>query len=310
MADAAVPNLQPTTDVTRLSGFLASIGSFSEDMILFFNQSETLYHYTSLDGLLAIVEGEDLRLTHARYCNDEAELTHGLDLARTVISDELKSAQGKRRDYLEELQKLMQSVEIEPAYICCFCNIPDRLSQWRAYGANGTGVCMEFHVASFSYITGLTQGAGLMRFWKVFYGVETQQKIIRSAINYYPTNEPASTHAEWAQWTMDAIRFFIPSFKHQDFVEEEEWRLIFTPSPTATAQLSHRTSRGMLIPYYCMKDIAQSFNLQPPKLPLRSVRIGPNPNRLLNNASIRMLLDKKGYQSTEIKASQATYRGS
>ena len=52
-----------------------------------------------------------------------------------------------------------------------------------------------------------------------------EQKIIRSAIKYYPSFEPNAVPADWARWTADAIGFFLPTFKNDAFEEEKEWRL-------------------------------------------------------------------------------------
>src|SRR5581483_1707559 len=122
------PPIDFSIDLKRLSNFLSSIGSFSEDMILFFLATETLHHYTNLDGMLAILSGGDIRLTHARYCNEEAEMTHGLELAKSVIAEERgKATDPKRQQYLDELTRLLTEVEVEPVYIACFCEAVDRL---------------------------------------------------------------------------------------------------------------------------------------------------------------------------------------
>ena len=312
MGDPVSAPANLTADSQRLSGFLRSIGSFSEDLILSFGTTETLHHYTNLDGLLAILSSGDLRLTHSRYCNDEAEMTHGLALASEVLADERsKATDPNRQVYLDELLRLSKETAAEPVYIACFCESLDRLSQWRAYGANGTGVSLEFEPAQFSYITGpdLPPNIGLMRFWKVFYPRETQRKIIRSAINYYPNFEPTAAPNDWASWTWEAIRFFLPTFKHQDFSEEEEWRLIFTPSQGVPVGPSYRVARGMLVPYYSLRELSQAMGYPNRNLPLRSLRIGPSPNKALNLVSARMLLDKYGYQHVTVSASSIPYRG-
>ncbi|MCC6860052.1 MAG: DUF2971 domain-containing protein [Bryobacterales bacterium] len=301
----------PTTDPDRLRGFLNSIGSFSEDLILWFNVEQKLYHYTNLDGLRGIVSNSDLWLTHAQYCNDEEELTHGVRLTRSVIEEQAQPADPKRREYLAELLRLLDSPQLDPVYICCFCEKDDLLSQWRAYAANATGVSLEFEPAGFAYTTGpdCPPAMGLMRFWKVFYPPETQRKIIRSAIDYYPRFEPGSEPADWARWTAEAIRFFIPTFKNSDFQEEKEWRLIFTPAAGSPAQPSYRVARGMLAPYYSLSELARQLGRAGQKLPLTAVRIGPGPNKRLNAASVRMLLDRHGYDHVRVDQSETPYRG-
>ncbi len=303
--------MSSTTDPGRLGGFLNSIGSFSEDLILWFNVEQKLYHYTNLDGLRGIVANSDLWLTHAQYCNDDEELKHGVRLTESVVQAEAQSADPKRREYLDELLRLLEGPQLDPVYICCFCEADDLLSQWRAYAANATGVSLEFEPAGFSFITGpdCPPNVGLMRFWKVFYPPDTQRKIIRSAIDYYPKFEPGAAPADWARWTAEAVRFFIPTFKNDDFIEEKEWRLIFTPAPGSPVKPSFRVARGMLVPYYSLNDLARQLGRTDQKLPLASVRIGPGPNRHLNATSARMLLDRHGYDDVGVDSSETPYRG-
>ncbi|UWZ84556.1 DUF2971 domain-containing protein [Occallatibacter riparius] len=311
MAEITENAFNPTTDPGKLKGFLESIGSFSEDLILWFNVGQKLYHYTNLEGLLGILSKNDLWLTHAQYCNDEQELTHGLQLTRKVIEEQAQGADPKRKSYLEELLSLLTEPKLDPVYVCCFCERDDLLSQWRAYAANATGVSIEFEPANFSYITGpdCPPTVGLMRFWKVFYSPETQQKIIRSAINYYPFFDQAAAPSDWAKWTAEAIRFFIPTFKNKDFVGEEEWRLIFTPASGGPVKPSYRVRGGMLVPYYSLIELCRQLGLPDQKLPLASVRIGPSPNKRLNAASVRMMLDRHGYESARVELSDTPYRG-
>lgn len=304
-------SINPTTAPDKLRGFLDSIGSFSEDLILWYSLEQRLYHYTNLDGLNAIVANNDLWLTHAQYCNDEEELTRGLQVTQSVIQEQAKSSDAKQREYLDELSNLLDSTCLEAVYICCFCEKDDLLSQWRAYAANATGVSLECEPTGFNYITGpdCPPAVGLMRFWKVFYKMETQQKIIRSAIKYYPSFEPNAVPADWARWTAEAIRFFLPTFKNDAFAEEKEWRLIFTPTPNNATQPSYRVARGMLIPHYSLKELAAHLGQVDHKLPLTAVRIGPSPNKRLNAASARMLLDRHGYSNVRVNVSESPYRG-
>tara|TARA_R110002049_G_scaffold150602_5_gene313737 strand:+ start:9611 stop:9868 length:258 start_codon:yes stop_codon:yes gene_type:complete len=46
----------------------------------------TLYHYSSLAGVLGIVSSGELRASDIRYMNDSAELRHTLDVLRNYIT--------------------------------------------------------------------------------------------------------------------------------------------------------------------------------------------------------------------------------
>jgi hypothetical protein len=226
---------EPFVDISALSIFLESIGSHHVDQI-YVPQSNlktgslSLYHYTDLHGLVGIVENHDLWVSHSRYSNDDEEMTHGLSVVRRAL--ERATSTGTHDGvYLQTLSRLTE--EPEGVYICCFCEKDNLLSQWRGYGANGTGVSVQFAPKEFADVAGPDDTHGLLRFWKVFYQPNTQDDIIDQAITYYaPATNPGQSVQDLARKAADAIRFFIPTFKNKDFEEESEWRLIFTPSRT------------------------------------------------------------------------------
>jgi hypothetical protein len=89
-----------------------------------------------------------------------------------------------------------------------------------------------------------------------------------------------------ARKAADAIQFFIPTFKNPAFHEENEWRLIFTPSPggadIALPKVKFRVGRSMLVPYYSLQDIRASPMspvVMPSLLPIVGVRLGPSPTQ-------------------------------
>ena len=195
----------------------------------------------------------------------------------------------------------------EGFYICCFCEEPNLLSQWRSYGANGTGVCLAFDPMQFTAITGADMPLGLMRVWRVFYKDKTQEKIVRSAIDFVPELRPGADPELMARQAADAIHFFIPTFKNSDFAEEKERRLIFTPFPDCSVKPRYRTARGMLAPYYSVRDLTETAGSA--LLPLRSITIGPSVRKELNAQSTAMLLAQNGYDDVEVAVSDTPYRG-
>jgi hypothetical protein len=260
-------------DMVALNGFLSSVGStVGPELIL--SPGKDLFHYTDLNGLIGIVEKGDLWLTHSRYSNDEEEMAHGQRVAGEAITSaaSLSANDPARTEYLQQLKVLIEKPSPEGVYICCFCQ------------------------KGFGPWTGADCPHGLMRFWKVFYKAETQRKIVDGAINY--SWIPGSTAAQCAQRAADAIQFFIPTFKNADFEEEAEWRLIFTPNPVCAVLPQFRVRGTMLVPYYRLRDLVPGAPIMGGSpLPIGHVTVGPSASKILNVASVRMLLDKSGQTS-------------
>lgn len=303
--------MQPDSkiDTAALNEFLNFVGSYTVDLIYNPGDLTAIYHYTDLNGLKGIVDNHDLWLTHSRYSNDDEELTHGFQIVQKVIKEELaKETDLGREDYLKQISEMFETPKPEAIYICCFCAKDNLLSQWRSYGANGTGVTLSFDPARFDYITGPdSPPSGLIRLWKVFYNEVTQRNIVQNAISFY-WNKLILPIDERVHQAVDAIQFFVPTFKNRDFEEEDEIRLIFTPFPDTLIKPQFRVSRGMLIPYYSLKELSGSTSFARP-LPVLKVRVGPSANKQLNVESAEMLLVKAGYQDVSVESSNTPYRG-
>ena len=299
-------------DLERLRAFLESIKSLTDDFIFGPNDGKPLYHYTDLGALQNIVTNGDMWLTNSRYSNDEEEITHGYRVANEAI-EQAKAQQVADPlwpQYLAEVGRLVAKPTDEGVYICCFCKFDNLLSQWRGYAANGNGVSIEFNPAGFKPIVGAgSPHKGLMRLWKVFYDEGQQRGIATSALRFAFDHTPADTVEVRAQRAADAITFFIPTFKHNDFKDEEEWRLIFTPPPDCIVKPRFRVARNMLVPYYTLKDLAPPPPAgAPQKLPITGLRVGPSAQKVLNAASAQALIEAAEYDF-EVLISNTPWRG-
>ena len=303
-------------DIGALTTFLDSVQSYSHYLVQKVAPGQLFYHYTDLNALNGIVRKHDLWLTNSRYSNDEDEITHGYTVAKRVIERQLRSAKRQRPkkddlriEFLEALSNLVEESPPEGFYVCCFCEEDNLLSQWRSYGANGTGASLAFDPMEFTQITGTDMPLGLMRLWRVFYKTSTQERIVEASVDHAYETYRTMAVAEMAQRAADAIQFFVPTFKNEDFQEERERRLIFTPFPGCPVKPRYRVARGMLAPFYSMRDLAfHVFDAQW-HLPLRSVLIGPSAQQELNLASTKMLLVQNGYDNAVVAASETPYRG-
>jgi hypothetical protein len=293
-------------DTDSLRTFLESIRSFAGPALILESASiQRLYHYTDLGGLNGIISANDLWLTHLRFSNDDEELAHGQRVAKQAITTVKQGATEEKIAYLTEVESMLNEPQADGVYICCFCSEDNLLSQWRGYGANGAGVSIELNPAEFEHLTGPDCPHGLLRLWKVFYDEEQQRGIIFSALEFSWGHQTHLSISKRAQNAADAIQFFIPTFKNQDFADEKEWRLIFTPRLGANIQRRFRPARNMLVPYYTLQSLGWANR----PLPVTGLCIGPSTHKLLNAQSAQMLLLQSSYMEVPVAISQTPYRG-
>ncbi len=299
-------------DFQWLQNFLYSIRSYASDETLILESpgASDLYHYTDLAGFKGIIDTGDLWLTHLRFSNDHEELTHGKVIVRQKLAERMQQTAPDGLEFLKKLELQLEQPVADGIYICCFCEKNNLLSQWRGYGANGSGVCLKFDKQRFSHLSGADCKAGLLRLWKVFYKIEQQRSIIDKAITF-AWEYGGANDDEKAKRAAEAIQFFIPTFKNPDFEEEQEWRLIFTPDPAERGRPMFRTGRNMLIPYFGL----QSLGWGDVPLPITGVCVGPGVQKDINAQSIQMLLAQRqysgvaGYPSVPVEVSKTPYRG-
>jgi len=312
--------VRPTRDIKALSSYLEGARSFHHDFIREVkkdaNGQPLFYHYSDLTGLKGIVTEHDLWLTHALFCNDEAELALGTKVAR----DEIARIRGtralpkKKAQYLEALDEQLKKPATESVYICCFCEEGDALSQWRAYGGNGNGVSIRLDAYEFEQYTG-EQVYGFLRIWNVIYEETKQHEVMGKAVESTFDRFKTRPAEEIVSKAKDIIDFFVPTFKHSGFMGEQEWRMIFVPAQAPPVKPRYRTAREMLIPYFSFKELVASLtpankakaNKDQWRLPILQVCIGPSRHRELNRGSAESFLKDAGYGSPVI-ASLTPYR--
>lgn len=295
-------------DIDVLTRFLISLQSLSQDLVQHLGAGQKLCHYTGIDGAIGIIGGGDLWLTNSRYSNDDEELDYGHGLVDSVLEQLLTepASDSARLRWLRKLRDKVQAARGDQVYVCCFCETDDLLSQWRGYAENGGGFSIEFDPAGFTAMAGPDCSQGLMRLWKVFYDPHQQQEIVRACINY-PYWPPVGED-EQIRFVVDALQFFMPTFKNAAFREEQERRLIFTPDQRTTTSPSFRRRGGVLVPYFSLRELSSRPG-RDLKLSIKGLLVGPGPRRLLNVESARLMLAKHGHQDVPVRASTTPYRG-
>jgi hypothetical protein len=276
---------------------------------------ETLFHYTDLDAFLSIIQNKKLWLTGAYNLNDYQEIswTHRKIGSRL---NELSSKHGSQRP--DEIWTLLQASSGVP-YICSLSSESDLLSQWRAYGQNGSGVAIGFKHTSLPtserllpILTSVKQDS--LSLHQVIYDEKTQDQLIDSIL------APAFEGAEIDDQTHFAMSMAASQlvglssiFKNPAFSEEKEWRIIHRPMIMgkdggleskiflSISPPKYRTSGGKLITYF-EYDFAQ---LKSDEI-FAEIVLGPKSE--VSTFDLSILLTENGLANLNVRRSKASYR--
>lgn len=264
----------------------------------------TLYHYTSLDGLLNIVRTKALRATEIRYFSDSVELTHTSDMVRIVIGHEytlgrLPNDPGSRR-LLDQFQVWLENrlAYGHVLFVACFTAQGDLLSQWRGYCPPGKGVSLGFDAGALCSVACNQVPAFVIG--KCVYDRNRQLDVattivkrlleLAQTMGEHPNPPDGRESFQHVFETIEGDVLRVAALlKNPSFREEEEWRVA---SPIyqncLEVAVEHREGTSTLVPFI-------PFNL--PRSPegglgLSSVVIGPTPRLFSSMDSISTFLSK------------------
>jgi hypothetical protein len=108
-----------------------------------------LYHYTSMTGLLGIIQG-CIWATNIRYLNDISEYDHFLTLVRRRMPElgrhkTFPHPQLNKSDLISKLTRRKKPhlpAYMDLPFVASFSQDRDSLVHWRSYCSQGNGVCI------------------------------------------------------------------------------------------------------------------------------------------------------------------------
>jgi hypothetical protein len=253
--------------------------------------NDTLYHYTSLAGMMGIIDSGVLRASDIRYMNDSAELRHTLDLLVDQVTRRLVAGTDNPALLNQLLDWLSHRIVGGPLLFgASFRANGNLLSQWRGYSAHGKGVSLGFNPA---HIVRCASEPGF-QLARCIYNSAEQIRLIeqiidaieRLAAKLGPDNNDASWSRVLSNVEGDILRI-AAVLKHPSFAEEEEWRLV-SPVLAKGDAIQFREGASMLIPYYAfrLRDKVSG------RIKLDHVYLGPTSNAELSIKSIDLFLNQ------------------
>ncbi|MED7789453.1 hypothetical protein [Francisella sp. 19X1-34] len=111
-------------------------------------QCKKLYHYTDLTAFKSILENKSLWMSNPKYLNDSEEFIEGKNKVIKFIECYISRNKKISPNFIEILEEVKIKIAEDNCFdkeffISSFSTIKDDLSQWRAYGKDREGICLE-----------------------------------------------------------------------------------------------------------------------------------------------------------------------
>ncbi|KQW05574.1 hypothetical protein ASC66_11335 [Leifsonia sp. Root4] len=306
---------------------------------------ESVWHYTTADGLHSIVSRNVLWATSYRFMNDSKEPKYATSVLTEAASEVRKDLDPAHVPRFDRLMRFAARNGLE-AFLLCAARKPDLLTVWRGYGSavpyaielDATVDLLPVEQDSASAhpsppagwepeivdeddegnpIFGQDPDAiqiEIQRWTAVQYKAKPARKRVER-IAKLAAKQPNPLSEHLLPW-MELGGIDLLQLKHPAFVDEREARTVFEVNPRWKF-VKHRATRFGLTPYievsaadddnqYASND---RFVTHPAKkLPIRAVHIGPSPLGEESVAALREFLEFNGYPDLPVLKSDTPFR--
>lgn len=291
---------------------------------------DVVYHYTSLDVLVKIIQSRQLWATNIGYLNDTSERSLYLNLAKERLP-ELVREEGNSAARLSfdssAAGSLPYDENLMSLFVTSFTTEDDSLPQWRAYTPPGLGVQIGFK----------TDALKKARICHYEQSEKMEQNLVTSRFSFFPvayiSDDPQDGEDQMliAEYRVHLERYLgeidkgtyagslttylerrlgksACRYKHVSFAHEKEYRLL-VESFGATVPLHYRSAKTALVPYIKLNIPCSSGSFEEPWDAIDEIRLGPSPSIEQNyNAVLSLLLSRQGPHTFHLLRSRATFR--
>ena len=285
------------------------------DEILNTNPHRTLYHYSSLDGLLGIVRTKSLWASNIYYFNDASEITYASDILKKVIPDSKVNADENLGRFLDEFSNWLDTFRhtFHQYFVFSLTEEGNLLSQWRGYAPKGKGVSIGFEPRE---LVRKIENQGL-KIVKCVYEIPDQNGLAKELLermiitfnnerhNYEnKPHPPRKKYRGLLEKFREKILQVFSVIKNPSFREEQEWRIISQYYARYTIpEIKYREGISMLVPYIEIDISPEKAN----ESMFHEVYMGPTPNHNLSYASLANFLSSSK-ACNKIVSSSIPYR--
>jgi hypothetical protein len=268
-----------------------------------------LYHYTTLDGLLGILENSEIWATGIPFLNDTSEYQAGLKAVFALMNPEL--LESNEESVVDKYAPLIDQ-SAESIFTASFSKEPtgDDLSQWRAYGGEHSGVSLGF---SPQYLRKI--GRHFLKDKKDSGWIGTNEDPLIKC-KYYKDRDYFEDDEEIKKKIAEIVAQkekstkvllfarYAATLKHEKFNAEKEWRILLVQScGKASGAVKFRRVKSLVVPYVC---IPLAWDGQ--QIEIDRIVVGPTPHKEQAKQSIEMLLKSCRVTFKEVVESKVPYR--
>jgi hypothetical protein len=289
-----------------------------------------LYHYTDEQGLLGILESENIRATHFRFLNDITEREEAPKFLFAAIDELIKKDPFLSSEYWDGIRPALKKAWDEiAAYFVCFTEDSetdgDRLSQWRGYAPNRPGFGLGFNGHRLKSKAEEVMNSAILPtyLWKCLYDEEQKRTLARNssethakAIKDWVAKKKCNPLIGDKEYRNEELGKSLMSFqdellklsawfKHFGFREENEWRIVLYVHGELTNLdlIQFRPGRFGRTPF-----IEVPLGLKDIDSPLKRIVVGPAQDMEQSVARLRIELLKMGIHGVEVVPSKIPYR--
>lgn len=310
--------------------------------------TDPAYHYTSPGGLLGVLENQELWATEATGMNDVAEIRQGWDFIRDWLAGyrgddpALRDVNGAFGIVRQE----DSWSQISTTFMCCASTERDDANQWRLYANSGSGYVIELDTTEKLAVRGVRKRthatvtpsgeptwSALLRdtvevspWLKVLYkdcdkrqaldGFLANSRAFRDGVlKELPDSTRSEAEAEFQVSLVAGLEMIAQLMKSRGFAGENEVRTVVS-FVNADDHISYRATdygvvrhaRLISRPVQDREESVAFLDKEHPKLPVRSVGLGPLLSAQNNKVAIERLL-LRGGNPPEVWHSQIPLRG-
>lgn len=270
---------------------------------------DIVYHYTSIDGFMGILNSNSIWLTDYSYLNDRQEILHGLGIIRSVANELLSNSSNK--DACKLLESWIANLDNINGRVCIasFSANGDSLSQWRAYGTIAIGFKMINCALHF-------RNAPIQ---PVEYDENSQYSLARIYLNHlcqsYAEDISNTEFGKVVDVYHDTTQLIelASFFKNSAFHDEHEFRSVFIEHPRVAESLRlekpkkhFHSINNHIIPYISSGEIYHSDENEN-RLEIEEVVLRPNSDKMLEKGVREFLLEHE-LGDVSIRRSSIPYR--